>query len=137
MTLSILKINRLILTFFILVFAGCHSRDTTGLNGEWKAEWSMKPSDLTTDILPENLSMTGIFRFFEDNTAQVTANGYTGCLFCSDTLTNKLTWELMDSTLIMKNLDYDFTLEYTIQNRLDKSLELVLMEDITIRLNKN
>ena len=97
----------------------------------------MKPSDLTTDIPPENLSMTGIFRFFEDNTAQVTANGYTNCLFCSDTLTNKLTWELMDSTLIMKNLDYDFTLEYTIQNRLDKSLELVLMEDITIRLNKN
>ncbi len=96
----------------------------------------MKPFDLTRDISSENLNMTGLFSFFEDNTAQVTANGYSGCLFCSDTLTNKLTWELSDSTLIMKNLDYDFTLEYIVQNQQEGSFELVLMEDITIRLKK-
>ena len=116
---------------------GCDSEDNGDLQGEWNAEWSMEASDLTTDIAPENLNMSGIYNFFDDNTAEITAYGYSGCLFCSDTLTNQLTWELKDSILIMKNLDYDFTLEYAIQNQMEKSLELVLMKDITIRLSKN
>ena len=131
-----LMIKSHFLTLIILIMVGCQLEDNTELKGEWVAVWTMNPSDLTENIPPENLTMSGVFRFLEDNTANVTAYGYTGCLFCSATLTNKLTWELQDSTLIMKNLDFDFTLEYSVRNHKRKSLELVLMEDITIRLNK-
>lgn len=116
---------------------GCiSSGDDADLKGEWLAEWSMKPSDLTIDIPPENLVMSGIFEFSKNNMATVTAFGYPGCLFCSDTLTNMLSWEIIDQNLKMHNPEYDFTLEYFIEEKTGDFMRLRLMDDIEVQLTK-
>ena len=79
--------------------------------------------------------MNGNFIFTADSLT-VTAQGFEGCIFNSDTLTHTQSWYVENDTLFLMN-DPDLPgMTYQIKSKSANTIELQLMEDIFVTLSK-
>ena len=80
--------------------------------------------------------MKGKIYFSSDEKVTITAFGFDGCVFSSDTATNELFFHLQDSLINMVNDENEVIFSYSI-NTLEKgNIELSLLNDIHLSLSK-
>jgi len=103
--------------------------------GKWKACWKTSGNALS-NLSPEDLMMEGRMEFDNKRLVVIQAYGHEGCIFSSDTLTHQLNWKLDGNTLRFIDNKEDHGLPYTIQTIKEKTIELKLLEDIYLTLEK-
>jgi hypothetical protein len=119
----------------LLCALSCRSRDDLrdALPGSWAATWSL---DSATAPAVGWASMTGRIRFHPDGAAEVTAYGYDGCALAADTLHHRLIWRLKGNLLSFSDSSAVPGLEYRVLRRDGPELELLLLDEIRLRLVK-
>jgi hypothetical protein len=128
--------KRIPLLLLVIAFA-CQPSDSTteAWQGEWDAKWKTDPSvygDLAGLMAFE---MNGKFTFDGDK-ATVTAYGFDGCIFNSDTIEHTQNWVLRSDTLELQNQPGEPGIQYKVLNQTDKEIRLQLVDDIFITLTK-
>lgn len=131
-----------VIPFFAVVmvtFVGCNSNKTKQqqIVGEWKAYWETTPDDQVSGISEENLKMDGVINFMEDGKVEISAFGYEGCIFSSDTLKNILSWKMDDTVLRFMDSGDEQGLPYTINKFTSSEVQLTLLQDISLTLQRN
>jgi hypothetical protein len=131
-----------VILFFVVVLVtiyGCNSNKSKQqeIVGEWKAYWKTSPDDQLSEINEENLKMNGVINFMEDGKVEISAFGYEGCIFSSDTLKNILSWKMDDSVLRFMDSGDEQGLPYTINKFTSNEVQLTLLQDITLTLQRN
>ncbi|MEM8895351.1 MAG: hypothetical protein AAGC88_12285, partial [Bacteroidota bacterium] len=85
-----------VLTIISLV-SSCSSKEneqkTSVYQGSWQAQWDTDPASFPEVSDASIFSMNGNFTF-EGDQVTVTAQGFPGCIFSTDTLTHTLNWQL-------------------------------------------
>ncbi len=138
MKLSVQKLHFFSFSVCILLLAlNCSEKKSEDqvILGEWKAEWETNGQDLP-DMNPHNLHMNGKIHFYDDGTVEISAYGYHGCVFSSDTLRNKLHWKLDDNVLHFVDQGDEQGLPYNINKLTDNELKMTLMNDIYLTLKR-
>ena len=82
-----------------------------------------------------SFKMDGRFLFKEDSVI-IMAYGYEGCIFGVDTIQHAQSWKISGDTLYLLNEANLQGISYLITSKTDQSIELQLMDDIFIHLNK-
>ncbi len=127
--------------FFLIVFfkIGCNSKKSKSeqIIGNWNAHWETKPEESLPEMKEENLNMNGQIKFEEDGKVTITAYGFEGCIFSSDTLVNTLNWKLEDSILRFIDSGDKQGLPYAIKEFSNQELHLLLLDDIKLTLSRN
>ena len=75
----------------IFIFSQCSTEKESGqsyLNGTWDAEWFLVDEDMQKMFSTAEITMNGQVVFGEDKMAEITAFGFNGCVFASDTARN-------------------------------------------------
>ena len=123
----------------LLIIYGCSPKKDKAqqIIGEWKAYWETTDVDQPAGIEAKNLKMNGLIRFMENGKVEISAFGYDGCIFSSDTLTNTLNWKLDDTLLRFIDSGDEHGLPYTIQKFSSDELHLTLLQDISLTLERN
>jgi hypothetical protein len=126
------------LLLLMIIYNGCGSKEKDGeleLNGQWQALWETSVEGLE-NIDKNNLRMDGQVHFYENGQVEIEAFGHKGCVFSSDTLKNVLSWKLEGEILRFMDHGDDSGLPYTIKSAQENKLELVLMDDIFLTLER-
>ena len=113
---------------------GNNENDKTLVLGSWKADWKTEPESFP-DIEDVDLTMDGQVVFTTDSVS-ITAYGYPGCIFSSDTLTHSLTWKMSNDSLHLINDEEIYGISYKILTMSSAKVELQLMDDIYLTLSK-
>ncbi len=105
------------------------------LIGTWNAQWITDPASFpgVSDI--KSYSMDGEITFYPDS-VEISAYGFPGCIFSSDTLRHSLKWVISNDTLSFLNEDDVYGMSYTIKGIKENAVELQLMDDIFLNLKK-
>lgn len=121
------------------MIGGCEVKNSKEqeIIGEWKASWETKADETIPTQYGENLKMDGRIKFMENGTVEIVAYGYEGCIFSDDTLTNTLNWKLDDKVLRFIDNGDDTGLPYSILKFSSQELQLSLLEDIHLTLQRN
>ena len=141
MNLKIVKIRTILVTgflSFLLLNVSCENqgkREEAALLGRWNALWETTMDDLG-NIDSKNLRMHGLVQFNKNGKVEIEAFGHDGCVFSSDTLKNQLQWKLEGQTLRFIDEGDDSGLPYQNKSISDNKMELVLMDDIFLTLNR-
>jgi hypothetical protein len=134
-------LSKVILFFAVVLVTiyGCNSNKSKQqeIVGEWKAYWKTAPDDQLSEINEENLKMNGVINFMEDGKVEISAFGYEGCIFSSDTLKNILSWKMDDSVLRFMDSGDEQGLPYTINKFTSNEVQLTLLQDISLTLQRN
>ncbi|MEQ6119913.1 lipocalin family protein [Reichenbachiella sp. MALMAid0571] len=136
----------IVLTTITVVVSGCTSeksqkedRATTQASdviGKWQAQWVTDPSSYP-DVDPSvNFTMNGKFEFDSKGKVTISAYGYKGCIFSSDTLVHSLNWKLKNDTLQLVNENDVHGMTYSVLNLSTEKMKLQLMDDIFLNLSK-
>lgn len=132
--------GRKLLPLFILVLSVCFTPGfillqnyETILIGEWNAKWIIKNQGLAIDSKNQ---MDGHMVFNDNGNVSIKALGYPGCTFSSDTIENDLLWDISNDSLHLYNKNDQFKLSYHITKASDNFIELNLLEDIFVTLEK-
>ena len=123
----------------VIIFTSCTSNydeEQTELIGQWEATWETNPEKIAFQIEPANCKMNGKVKFKENGLVEITAFGYDGCIFMTDTMMNHLTWKIEGDTLKLSADNDPFGLPYLIKEIKNEKASLVLMEDISFNLYK-
>lgn len=121
----------------VLGLTFCTEKETTqkALQGKWKADWTTSKEafpDVSNDVA---LTMEGWVEFTNDEVT-ITAYGYPGCIFSTDTLRHSQKWQLKNDTLELLN-DGDLRgITYMVKEKADDHIQLVLMGDIFLDLTR-
>lgn len=102
--------------------------------GNWKAQWETLPESYP-DIENMKFFMNGNFTFTADSLT-VKANGFEGCIFNTDTLVHTQSWYVSNDTLFLVNDPELVGMTYKIKSKTKEKIELQLMEDIFVTLEK-
>lgn len=124
-----------ILGLFLVVLVGCTSSENEGWGGKWQAKWTTDPAgygELAKDL---KFEMDGSFDF-KDEKLTISAFGYSGCVFGTDTLEHTILWKISGDTLELQNTEDEPGIQYKILNVTDYEISLQLVEDIFITLSK-
>jgi len=134
---------RLIFRVFILLgivhlFQCTSEKDSTSsyIDGAWKAEWFLVDKEMQKMFSVTEISMNGQVVFDQNNMAEITAFGFEGCVFASDTAKNKLKYDFQDSLLNLVNGEKEVVFSYIVKEKLPDQLTLVLMDDILLTLRR-
>ncbi|MEQ9301653.1 MAG: hypothetical protein RIF33_23945 [Cyclobacteriaceae bacterium] len=123
--------------FFLVILVGCSpdkkEEASDLLEGEWIAQWDTDPSSFPEVPDASIYTMNGNFRFQEDEVT-VTAFGFPGCIFSTDTLSHTLNWNMSNDTLSLVNDGDIYGMTYRVLEMKDKQVRLQLMDDITVTL---
>lgn len=125
----------LLIPFF---FSACNSPgEGTGsrLQGSWKAQWDTDPSSFPEVSDASIFTMNGDFTFDGDQVT-VTAQGFPGCIFSTDTLSHTLKWRLSNDTLNLINEGDIYGMTYKVLEMQDLQIRLQLMDDIIVTLSR-
>lgn len=124
---------------FILWLSACGTTDkekATGLlDGQWTAQWDTDPASFPEVADASIYTMNGHFEFNGDQVT-VTAYGFPGCIFSTDTLSHTLSWKLSGDTLSLVNEGDIYGMTYQVLSQKDNLVRLQLMEDITVTLTR-
>lgn len=101
--------------------------------GKWDAVWIIQNSGISNGSRD---NMKGYMEFHENGVVGIEARGYPGCIFSSDTIQNQLMWKVTNDTLHLYNPNDQFKLSYFIQNASENTINLKLLDDIFVTLNK-
>ena len=132
----IIHIVYLLILVLALSYCGSTPEKDQILVGEWTAEWKTSPESFPEVDGIENFSMNGRFNFSGDGKVTISAVGVPGCIFSSDTHQHSLNWLIQNDTLSLKSDDDPYGIPYNITLLNEKTVELKLMEDITLTLNR-
>ena len=121
---------------FLVMNCSEKKSENKAILGEWNAEWETNGKDLPKTADERNLHMDGKIHFYDDGTVEISAFGYHGCIFSSDTLRNKLHWKLHDNTLRFVDNGDGQGLPYNISKLTDNEMKLTLMNDIYLTLKR-
>lgn len=136
----------LVLATITVVVSGCTSKKSQkevllstqaqDVIGKWKAQWVTDPASYP-DVDPSvNFTMNGKFEFDSKGKVTISAYGYKGCIFSSDTLVHSLNWKLKNDTLQLINENDMHGMTYSVLNLSTEKMKLQLMDDIFLNLNK-
>jgi hypothetical protein len=123
----------------ILLFYQCTSeKDSTRsyFEGAWNAEWFLLDKDMQSMFSTSEITMYGQVVFDVNETVEITAYGFDGCVFASDTAQNALNYEFQDSLLNMINGEKEVVFAYKVKEKLPDKLTLLLMDDIQLTLHR-
>jgi len=123
----------------LFIFSQCSLEKESNqsyLDGTWEAEWLLVDEDMRTMFSPTEIAMNGHVVFDKNMTAEITAFGFKGCVFASDTAKNKLTYDFQDSLLNLTNSEKDVVFSYRVKEKLPDKLTLELMDDILLTLRR-
>ena len=129
----------IVISGVILFFVQCSSeRDTNQsyLYGTWEAEWFLVDEDMQKMFSTTEITMYGHVVFDHNKMAEITAFGFEGCVFASDTAMNRLNYHLRDSILNLTNGEKDIIFTYMVKEKLPDKLTLELMNDIQLTLRR-
>lgn len=121
----------------LLGLISCTENESTqkALQGKWKADWRTSKEafpDVSDDVA---LTMEGWVEFTNDEVT-ITAYGYPGCIFSTDTLHHSQKWQLKNDTLELLN-DGDLRgITYMVKEKAGDHIQLVLMGDIFLDLTR-
>ena len=124
-----------ILCVFLVILVGCTSSENEAWEGKWQAKWTTDPAgygELAKDL---KFEMDGSFDF-KDEELTISAYGYSGCVFGTDTLEHTILWRINGDTLELQNTEDEPGIQYKILNQADNQISLQLVEDIFITLSK-
>lgn len=124
------------LTFILIVAFSCSSsEDPADLDGTWEAQWKADPLSFQ-DMSPRTkYTMNGEFVFDGENLT-VKAEGYPGCLFGEDTISHTQQWKISRDTLHLISEPGITGISYRILSQSRDTMELQLLDDISITLRK-
>jgi acylphosphatase len=127
------------MSIIIFLLYGCDIKKSKQqeIVGEWKASWETTADDQIPGSVGDNLKMNGLVNFMEDGKVEISAFGYEGCIFSSDTLKNTLNWKLDDTVLRFMDSGDEHGLPYTINKFTSNELHLTLLQDINLTLLRN
>tara|TARA_R110000868_G_scaffold100896_1_gene277709 strand:- start:978 stop:1412 length:435 start_codon:yes stop_codon:yes gene_type:complete len=115
---------------------GAATTQAADVIGNWQAQWVTDPSSYP-DVDPSvNFTMDGKFEFDSKGKVTISAYGYKGCIFSSDTLVHSLNWKLKNDTLQLVNENDMHGMTYSVLNLSAETMKLQLMDDIFLNLNK-
>ena len=103
-------------------------------HGSWKARWETLPESYP-GIEDMEFYMNGNFIFTSDSLT-VKADGFEGCIFNADTLIHTQSWYVSNDTLFLLNDPELVGMTYRVKSKTDRKIELQLMEDIFVTLDK-
>jgi len=120
-----------------VVFTSCtrQSDESLPFQGKWKASWKTSKEafpDVSDDIA---MTMEGWVEFDNDEVT-ITAYGYPGCIFSTDTLEHSQKWTVRHDTLELLNEGDVHGIAYLMKETSDDHIELVLMGDIFLDLTR-
>jgi hypothetical protein len=134
---------RIILRVFILLgflqFIRCSSeKDSTysALDGVWKAQWVLVDKNMQQIFSDAEITMDGEVIFSDNQMVEITAYGFDGCAFASDTATNQLIYDFQDSVLLLLNGEDQVVFSYRVQEKLPDQFTFLLMDDILLTLRR-
>ncbi|MBV6645745.1 MAG: hypothetical protein KI790_09865 [Cyclobacteriaceae bacterium] len=126
-------------TVLVLLLAACTTKSSkespSQIEGLWNAQWQTLPEsfpDVSGDV---DYTMQGKISFTGEEVS-ITAYGYPGCIFSSDTLEHKLGWNITNDSLHLINDESVHGMSYQINSIADSRIELQLMEDIFLTLTR-
>ena len=105
-------------------------------SGMWLATWQHDPATFPYDTDPATLRMEGHLAFMPNGAVTVTALGFEGCVFSTDTVVNALNYAWQDNKLLLINAKEAFTMDYEIMAQSANSITLSFMQDITLTLRR-
>lgn len=118
-----------------MISCGDRSEEHDNMEGSWKATWIADPKAFGETQSEISFTMDGTFDFEGENLT-VTAMGYEGCIFGEDTISHTQKWKLSGDTLHLISDKSTAGISYVIMERTPVELELFLVEDITVRLER-
>ena len=104
--------------------------------GTWEAEWYLVDEHMLETFSKSEITMNGLVIFYPDQFVEITAYGFEGCVFASDTARNKLHFEFQDSLLNLINKEKEVVFSYKVKEKLPEKLTLLLMDDIQLTLSR-
>jgi hypothetical protein len=110
-------------------------RSQKALSGLWTAQWDTDPGAFPEVSDASIYTMNGSFNFVDEEVT-VTAFGFPGCIFSTDTLSHSLNWILKNDTLSLVNEGDIYGMTYRVLDMNDEMVRLQLMDDITVTLSK-
>jgi hypothetical protein len=138
MNKTVIKLELLLLVAMLLL--SCESQPEerpASWYGKWETTWKTLPSsdegfDVFTDFETDGSIV------FNENDVTVTINGFPGCIFGPDTLSHTQQWKVKgDSMLQFYTAPDTIGIAYTILSTDESKIELRLLEDIFLTLNKS
>ncbi len=131
-----------ILLLLLIITACTGNRELASSNphqtwvGKWDAQWNTGPEAFPDVSGIENFSMNGNVEFSSDGSVEIAAFGFPGCIFSSDTLQHRLTWQISNDTLNLRSPDDPYGIPYNIIDFSGEKVELQLMGDINLTLTR-
>ena len=120
----------------LLLLLGCGSNQenaNSNINetwiGKWTAEWKTSPESFPDVAGIDNFSMNGNLTFGSDGSVEIAAFGFPGCIFSSDTLQHRLTWQVRNDTLNLRSEDDPYGIPYNIIELSGEKVELRLRSE--------
>ena len=123
----------------VLIFNQCtpeKDSEADYFTGTWKAEWYLVDEQMHGSFTRSEITMNGLVEFYENQSIEITAYGFEGCVFASDTARNKLHYEFQDSLLNLVNKEKEVVFSYKVKEKLPQKLTLILMNDIQLTLSR-
>lgn len=103
--------------------------------GTWTAKWKTPPESFQGMDVFTSFEMDGSFVFTKDSVT-VTAAGFPGCVFGVDTISHTQGWSLSNDTLNLISEQGLLGISYKVNGLSEEVIELQLLEDIFISLEK-
>ena len=119
-----------------LFLASCSDGEQTNLNGKWVAKWTTLPSSFEGVAEITSFEMDGAF-VFDGDSLTVVAYGYPGCVFGVDTIAHTQVWQMANDSLHLISEQNIRGISYRVKSVSDNQIELQLMEDIFLSLNRD
>ena len=123
----------------VLIFNRCAQETESDANyftGTWEAEWYLVDEDMHGMFSDSEIKMNGQVVIDQDQSVEIIAYGFEGCVFASDTARNKLNFEFQDSILNLVNKEKEVVFSYRVKEKLTEKLTLLLMDDIQLTLSR-
>jgi len=123
----------------VLTFNQCAPEKESEENyftGTWEAQWYLIGKDMHGMFSESDITMNGQVVIDRDQTVEIIAYGFEGCVFASDTAMNTLHFEFQDSILNLINKEKEVVFSYRVKEKLPDKLILLLMDDIQLTLSR-
>ncbi|HBH25234.1 MAG TPA: hypothetical protein DDY13_17675 [Cytophagales bacterium] len=119
----------------LLWLNSCSKDKSQQIIGKWDVTWEARGNDFES-FEPEQRVMNGKMRFKKNGIVEITAFGFEGCVFSADTLINEIHYDITENTLSFQEEPGKGGLDYHIAEFSKKKIELNLLEDIFLTLEK-
>lgn len=133
----IYSIQLAVITFHLLWGCQSEKKPLDSFTGAWNAHWTVEDTDELSDLDSSLLRMNGQLVFSPDGKVEISAFGFDGCIFSEDTAKEVLDWKLDDLKLTLIDEGDDHGISYVITSLTNNEIDLVLLNDIHLKLSRN